>query len=324
MPLNVARTTAGLCASAALVVVAFAWKRRRTITFKEDVVALPVPCDKEWWRLSAADVVDALREGRVSPEQLILCMMDRIASTKEVNAVVTTCAERALARAAAFAQAGGAPGPLHGLPVLVKDNHPIEGVRCTSGARQYADRIAAASHPIVLAIEASGGVVLGLSNTPEFAAGSHTFNDVFGTTLNPFDLSRTVGGSSGGSTAALAVGAAWLATGTDLGGSLRNPAACCGVVGLRPCPGRCPMPEPGPHVWEGTWGLGLHSVSGPLGRTVEDVALGGSHRACILLVRFVPRALVDPVPLCLCGAGTGTYMRTYTHAYIHMWYRWRS
>ena len=108
---------------------------------------------------------------------------------------------------------------------------------------------------------------------PEHAAGSHTFNDVFGTTSNPHDLSRTAGGSSCGSAAALAVGAAWLATGNDLGGSLRNPAAFCGVVGLRPSPGRCSMSPPPPTAWRGRWGVGLHGVQGPLARSVCDLAL---------------------------------------------------
>ena len=156
--------------------------------------------------------------------------------------------------------------------MLVKDNQPVSGVRATYGG-VFADRVAAESHAVVEAIEAAGGVVIGLTNMPEHAAGAHTFNEVHGTTCNPWDLGRTVGGSSGGACAALAAGEAWLAAGTDLGGSLRNPAAYCGVVGLRPSPGRTPSSAVPARAWRGRWGPGLHSVHGPHGRTVADAAL---------------------------------------------------
>ena len=237
----------------------------------------------ELWLISAVDLLQDLQSGRVTPEMLIDAAVQRIKATdSQVNAIATLCEERARERAAAFASAGGAPGPLFGLPVLVKDNQPVAGLRCTEGATMYADRIATKSHPIVAAIEAAGGIVLGLTNMPEHAAGSHTFNPVFGTTFNPFDLTRTAGGSTGGGAAALACGSAWLATGNDLGGSLRNPAAFNNVVGLRPTPGRCAMPAPPATAWRGRWSIGLHSVQGPLGRTVEDVAL--------LLDALAPRA----------------------------------
>ena len=227
----------------------------------------------EAWLKPAADVVAELEAGRVTPEMLIEASVRRIRATNKVNAVVTLCVERARERAAAFARAGGAPGPLFGIPVLVKDNQPIEGVRWTGGSVVHAQRIATVSSPTVQAIERAGGIVLGVTNMPEHAAGSHTFNGVFGLTRNPYDLTRSAGGSSGGGAAALACGAGWLATGTDLGGSLRNPAAFCNVVGLRPTPGRCAMAPVSAAAWRGRWGLGLHSVQGPLGRTVEDVAL---------------------------------------------------
>ena len=238
---------------------------------------------EELWLISAVDLLQDLRSGRVTPEMLIDAAVQRIKATdSQVHAIATLCEERARERAAAFASAGGAPGPLFGLPVLVKDNQPVAGLRCTAGATLFADRIAKKSHPIVAAIEAAGGIVLGLTNMPEHAAGSHTFNPVFGTTFNPFDLTRTAGGSTGGGAAALACGSAWLATGNDLGGSLRNPAAFNNVVGLRPTPGRCAMPAPPATAWRGRWSIGLHSVQGPLGRTVEDVAL--------LLDALAPRA----------------------------------
>ena len=123
-------------------------------------------------------------------------------------------------------------------------------------------------------------IVLGITNMPQHAAGSHTFNDIFGTTSNPHDLTKSAGGSSGGSAAALAAGAAWLATGTDLGGSLRNPAAFCGIVGLRPSPGRCSAKQIRPTEWRGRWGVGLHSIQGPMARSVADLALLLDARAC--------------------------------------------
>ena len=242
--------------------------RRRALS------ATPSQRSPDWWRLSAVDAVAALSEGRVTPLELIESVAARIDETNpEVNAIVTLCLDRARQQAKQYASVGGAPGPLHGLPVVVKENQPIAGVLCTAGDRALASRVMTKSHSIVEDLEAAGGIVIGLSNMPEHAAGSHTFNDVFGTTCNPHDLSRTAGGSSGGSTAALAVGAAWLATGSDLGGSLRNPAAFCGVVGLRPSPGRCSMMPPPPSAWRGRWGIGLHSVQGPLARSVTDLAL---------------------------------------------------
>ena len=223
--------------------------------------------------MSALEVIAALKSQRVTPLELIEDIAARIAATNaDTNAVVTLCLERARAQAKHYEQEP-APGPLFGLPILVKENQPVEGELFTLGQRAFKARIAAASHPVVEDLQAAGGIVVGLTNMPEHAAGSHTFNDVFGTTSNPHDLSRTAGGSSGGSAAALAVGAAWLATGNDLGGSLRNPAAFCGVVGLRPSPGRCSMSPPPPTAWRGRWGVGLHGVQGPLARSVCDLAL---------------------------------------------------
>ena len=263
------------CAAIATVLVLV--RRHRRISFSSRWPFVTVGAARvEWWRLSATEVVNALQTKQVSATELVDCAIERIQqSDADVNAVIRLRVDAARARAAAIdaVPLGDAPGPLFGLPVLIKECHSIEGESCTHGSPVWRERVASSTNPIVRAIEAAGGIVLGVTNQPEHAAGSHTFNPVYGTTSNPHNLSKSAGGSSGGSTAALATGAAWLATGTDLGGSLRNPAAFCGVVGLRTSPGRVAMPTPGGGEWRGRWGLGLHSVSGPLARTVADAAL---------------------------------------------------
>jgi amidase len=221
-------------------------------------------------RLTARQAVSLLRAGQVSPLELIEAATARIRATDEaVNALPTRCAERARDAAAALAGGSGErdhPGWLAGLPIAVKDLLDVEGVRTTYGSTVFADHVPAESDLVVETLERRGALVLAKSNTPEFGAGANTFNDVFGTTRNPWDTTRTCGGSSGGSAVALATGQAWLATGSDLGGSLRIPAAFCGVVGLRPSPGRVaryPRLQP----------FDTLSVEGPMGRTVGDVAL---------------------------------------------------
>ena len=132
------------------------------------------------------------------------------------------------------------PGFLHGLPIVIKDLTDVKGVKTTYGSTIYKNHVPTESDYLVQRIEYMGGIVIGKSNTPEFGAGSQTFNKVFGATSNPWNNNYTSGGSSGGTAAALAAGSAWLGTGSDLGGSLRNPASFCGVVGLRPTPGIVP------------------------------------------------------------------------------------
>lgn len=132
----------------------------------------------------------------------------------------------------------GERGLLAGLPVPIKDLNDVAGVRSTQGSPIYADRIAPTSDVMVTHLEKNGAIVYAMSNTPEFGAGANTFNEVFGRTLNPWNTARSAAGSSGGAAVALATGTAWLAHGSDLGGSLRNPASFCGVVGMRPSPGR--------------------------------------------------------------------------------------
>jgi amidase len=157
-------------------------------------------------------------------------------------------------------------GPLAGLPIPIKDLNDVAGVRSTQGSQIFANHIAKKSDILVENIEAKGGIVYAMSNTPEFGAGANTFNEVFGRTLNPWNLSRSAAGSSGGAAVALATGMAWVAHGSDMGGSLRNPASFCGVVGMRPSPGRVAASVNG--KIDGTLGL-----EGPMARNVEDLAL---------------------------------------------------
>ncbi len=218
----------------------------------------------------AVDQVAAVRAGEVSARELLDLHLDRIAAVNpRVNAVVSIDEERARSAAAAADERqarGEALGPLHGLPWAFKDTHEVAGWRTTYGSPLRVDHVPEADEEVVARIRRAGAVVLGRTNVPEFAAGSHTFNRVFGTTRNPYDLTRSAGGSSGGAAAALASGMLPLADGSDMGGSLRNPASFCNVVGLRPSLGRVPQ-WPAANAWETT------GVSGPLGRTVEDVAL---------------------------------------------------
>ncbi len=206
-------------------------------------------------QLSAVDVVEAA-----------LARVERVNGT--LNAVVTLNpgalddARRIDARLAA----GDDVGVLAGVPVGIKDITPVAGLRTTYGSPIYADHVPADDAVVVTRLRAAGAVVLGKTNTPEFAAGANTWNDVFGRTRNPWNHALSAGGSTGGGAAALAAGMIALADGTDLGGSLRLPAAFCGVVGLRPSPGLVPQ-HPVDWVWD------TLSVSGPMARNVEDVAL---------------------------------------------------
>ena len=174
----------------------------------------------------AHEVVVMLREGTITPLRLIEAVEEAVSRTNpRILATIIPCFDRARRAAAAFRiPESPPPGFLFGLPVLIKDDLPVEGVLWTSGSPLFANRVASGSHAMVRQLEESGAIVVGKTNTPELMAGSQSFNPVWGTTLNPFDTSRTAGGSSGGSAAALAAGQCWLATGSDLGGSLRNPA----------------------------------------------------------------------------------------------------
>jgi amidase len=228
----------------------------------------------------------AVAAREISARELLELHLDRIAAVNPaVNAVVSLDVDRARASAAEADQrtASGEPlGPLHGLPHAFKDTHEVAGWRTTYGSPLRADHVPRRDDLIVERIRSAGVVPIGKTNVPEWAAGSHTFNPVFGTTRNPYDLSRSAGGSSGGAGAALASGMVPLADGSDMGGSLRNPASFDNVVGLRPSVGRVPT-WPTTNAWE------LTSVGGPMARTVEDLALllsvvaGPSRRAPLSL-----------------------------------------
>jgi len=219
-------------------------------------------------RETANAIVDKLRKGEVSPLDLLDVLEKRIAEVDgKVNALPTLCFDRARAHAKALMQKKPAErGMLAGLPIPIKDLTNVAGVRTTQGSPIYKDNIPARSDILVEHLEKNGGVIYAKSNTPEFGAGANTFNEVFGRTLNPWDISKSAAGSSGGAAVALATGTAWLAHGSDMGGSLRNPASFCGIVGLRPSIGRVA------HTPATAIDRNL-GVQGPMARNVEDLAL---------------------------------------------------
>lgn len=197
--------------------------------------------------LTATTMLDLLRTRQVSATELLQAHLDRIEEVNpRVNAIVTLAADRARQEAAEADRdlARGRPhGPLHGLPVAHKDLTDTAGIRTTYGSPLFADHVPDTDSPIVRRMREAGAITIGKTNTPEFGTGSHTVNKLFGATRNPYDLSKSTGGSSGGAAAALATGMTALADGSDMGGSLRNPASFCNVVGLRPTPGRVPAPH---------------------------------------------------------------------------------
>ncbi|HET8562119.1 MAG TPA: amidase [Marmoricola sp.] len=217
---------------------------------------------------TARDLAAAVRSRSISARELLDLHLARIAERNpQLNALVSLDEERARAAAARADELTGAEvGPLHGLPFAFKDTHDVAGWRTTYGSPLFADHVPDRDDLVVERVRGAGVVVLGRSNVPEFAAGSHTFNRVFGTTRNPVDPTRSAGGSSGGAACALASGMVPLADGSDMGGSLRNPASFCGVVGLRPSLGRVPS-WPTTNHWETT------ATSGPMARNVGDLAL---------------------------------------------------
>lgn len=206
-------------------------------------------------RRRATDVVDAA--------------LARVAERNSALNAIVTLNPRALDEARALdarLDAGAPAGPLAGVPVGIKDITATAGLRTTYGSPIYAAHVPVEDAVVVQRLRDAGAIVLGKTNVPEFAAGANTWNTVFGATRNPWNPALTSGGSTGGGAAALAAGMIALADGTDLGGSLRIPAAFCGIVGLRPTPGLVPQ-HPVDWVWD------TMSVAGPMARTVEDVAL---------------------------------------------------
>src|SRR5215831_1683525 len=220
--------------------------------------------------MTATELARRIRAKELSAREVMEAHLTQIERVNpRVNAIVTLLPERAMAGARAADEAlahGAAVGPLHGLPIAHKDLILTKGIRTTYGSRIYADFVPDQDMLIVERMRHAGAITIGKTNTPEFGAGSQTFNEVFGATLNPYDLTRTCGGSSGGAAVALACGMVPLADGSDLGGSLRNPASFCNVVGLRPSLGRVPV-WPSTNLWETT------GVTGPMARTVDDLAL---------------------------------------------------
>src|SRR5882724_11689453 len=212
-------------------------RRGRALTSRRNA---GIPMSDELIRSDAISLVGRLKRGEVTPHDLLDALEKRIAAVNgPVNALPTLCFERARAHADRLMKLPAAErGQLAGMPIPIKDLVDVKGVRSTRGSPIYADWIPEKSDVLVEHLEAEGGIVYAMSNTPEFGAGANTFNEVFGATRNPWNTARSAAGSSGGAAVALASGTAWVAHGTDMGGSLRNPASFCGVVGLRPSVGR--------------------------------------------------------------------------------------
>jgi len=225
---------------------------------------------------SAAGLLRALRAGRIKSRDLLEAHLDRMARLNpSLNAVVTVDADgaRAAADAAdATLAAGRSLGPLHGLPMTIKDTYETAGMRTTCGVQELADHVPSADAVAVARLRAAGAVIFGKTNTPTWAGDWQTTNPVFGTTHNPWDATRTPGGSSGGSAAALAAGLSALELGSDIGGSIRVPAHCCGVFGHKPSHGLVPQRGhiPGPPGTRTEYDL---NCVGPLARCAEDLAL---------------------------------------------------
>jgi Asp-tRNA(Asn)/Glu-tRNA(Gln) amidotransferase A subunit family amidase len=249
--------------------------------------------------LSAHELRALIGAKAISPVELLAsCRARTERINPAVNAFVATCWERAEAEARAAEQAvitGEPLGPLHGLPIGIKDLALTTGLRTTFGSPQFAEFVPDADERQVAAVRRAGAIVVAKTNTPEFGAGANTVNPVYGPTGNPFDPDKTCAGSSGGSAVALATGMVPLATGSDMGGSLRNPAAYCGVVGFRPSPGAVP------HELR-LIGWSPLAVQGPMGRTVADTALlyrvmAGTDQRDPLSWPQAPATLQGPVDL---------------------------
>jgi len=245
----------------------------------------------ELFYLDAVDMAQAIRRREVSAGEVVRAHIARAEQVNpHINALVSEQFDRALQDAVDADRAlasGTEPGPLFGLPVAHKDSYLTRGVRTTFGSLAFKDFVPDRDSAVVARQKAAGAILMGKTNMPEFGAGSHTFNEVFGATRNPYDPRLSAGGSSGGAAAALAAGMVALADGSDMGGSLRNPASFCNVVGLRPSIGCVPM-APTSHPFN------TLTTGGPMGRCVADVAL--------LLDVIAGPDPDDP----LCAAGTGS------------------
>ena len=244
-------------------------------------------------KATACAIVDKLNKGEVTPLDLLDVLEKRIAEVDgKVNALPTLCFDRARTHAKELMKKPvGSRGLLAGMPVPIKDLTSVQGVLTTQGSPIYRDNVPARSDILVEHLENNGGVIYAKSNTPEFGAGANTFNEVFGATLNPWDTSRSAAGSSGGAAVALATGMAWLAHGSDMGGSLRSPASFCGIVGMRPSIGRVA------HTLAAAVDRNL-GVQGPMARNVEDLALmldamSGEHAGDPLSLPVLPNSFLS-------------------------------
>jgi len=243
------------------------------------------PCD-----LTAVEARRQIGRRALSPVELLeSCLARTDATDHAVNAMVArddTAARAAAQVAEAAVMRGEALGALHGLPVGIKDLTPTKGLRTTWGSPLFRDHVPEADHSLVANIRAAGGIIAGKTNTPEWGAGANTRNAVYGATGNPFDPTKNAAGSSGGSAVALATGQVPLCSGSDMGGSLRNPAAFCGIVGFRPTPGLVPDEGRG-------MGWSCLGVQGPMARTVPDL--------CLLLSAMVSDDASDPLATTIHG-----------------------
>ncbi len=220
--------------------------------------------------MPATEMIAAIKKKTLSPREIVEALLARVEKINpKVNAYCTVVPEMALEaakKAEAEIRQGGKLGPLHGIPVSIKDLTLTAGIRTTFGSKIFEHHVPTEDALIVQRLKAAGAIVIGKTNTPEFGAGANTYNAVFGATRNPWKLSHTCGGSSGGAAVALACGLGPLATGSDLGGSLRIPASFCGVVGFRTSAGRVP-------IYPSLMGWDTLAVEGPMARTVGDTAL---------------------------------------------------
>lgn len=263
---------------------------------QENELPMPSLLDNELCNYQAIELIQLVRNKKISVLELLNAHLQQIERVNPIlNAICTLVPEQAIEQAKAVDRAianGTDPGPLCGLPIAIKDLTLTKGIRTTLGSAIYKDFIPDQDALYVQRLKQAGAIIIGKTNTPEFGAGSHTFNKVFGITRNPYDPDLSCGGSSGGAAVALATGMLPIADGSDMGGSLRNPAAWCNVVGFRPSPGRVP-----------DWPSKISSplpVSGPMGRTVKDVAhllsvmAGGDERVSISINESGQRFL-DPL-----------------------------
>lgn len=280
-----------------MVLPSFLSAKNSLPSFKGNNFKIPDPGNEPCF-MTALDMSTLLRSKKISARELMQVHLRQIAKVNaRVNAVITHVPEdqlmgQALAADESLAK-GKLTGPMHGLPIAVKDLADTKGIRTTYGSPIWKDNIPAQDALIVQRQKKAGAIIIGKTNVPELGMGSQTFNPLFGPTFNPYDLSKTCGGSTGGGAVALACGMTPLADGSDMGGSLRNPASFCNVVGLRPSPGRVPIVT-AKLAWQGL------AVQGPMARTVSDCAFllsvqaGPDNRSPISIMES-PKQFLEPL-----------------------------